>query len=161
MVEQMTPSEKEAYIKLGQEMYADMYEWRRVISRFQFFWSPGLWTQVISFRDQFVYWVWVHSKLHIYPLCGTFCLPWHRHSGTMNLNVMSYSKDEAIGSKVTWPRSQARWSVTASKPRLPPTTVRMNHERLPRHCVYRATSSMTSRNQIWHILNIASSFSAR
>jgi hypothetical protein len=26
MVEQMTPSEKEAYIKLGQEMYADMYE---------------------------------------------------------------------------------------------------------------------------------------
>jgi hypothetical protein len=34
--------------------------------------------------------------------------------------------------------------------RLPPTAVRMNHERLPRHCFYRATSSMTSREQIWH-----------
>jgi hypothetical protein len=45
-------------------------------------------------------------------------------------------------------------------PRLPPTAVRMNHERLPRHCVYRGTSSMTSQSQIWHILNIASSFSA-
>jgi hypothetical protein len=44
--------------------------------------------------------------------------------------------------------------------RLPPTAVRMNHERLPRHCVYRAMSSMTSRYQIWHILNIAASFSA-
>jgi hypothetical protein len=44
--------------------------------------------------------------------------------------------------------------------RLPPTAVRMNHERLPRHCVHRATSSMTSRDQTWHILNIASSFSA-
>jgi hypothetical protein len=40
--------------------------------------------------------------------------------------------------------------------RLPPTAVRMTHERLPRHCVYRATSSMTSRGQIWHILNMAS-----
>jgi hypothetical protein len=43
--------------------------------------------------------------------------------------------------------------------RLPPTAVR-NHERLPQHGLYRATSSMTSRGQIWHILNIASSFSA-
>jgi hypothetical protein len=40
--------------------------------------------------------------------------------------------------------------------RLPPTAVRMNHERLPRHGLYRATSSMTSRCQIWHILNICS-----
>jgi hypothetical protein len=37
---------------------------------------------------------------------------------------------------------------------------RMNHERLPRHGLYLATSSMTSRGQIWHILNITSSFSA-
>jgi hypothetical protein len=44
--------------------------------------------------------------------------------------------------------------------RLPPTTVRMNHERLPRHGLWCATSSMTSRGQIWHILNIAASFSA-
>jgi hypothetical protein len=44
--------------------------------------------------------------------------------------------------------------------RLSPSAVRMNHERLPRHCVYPATSPMTSRGQIRHILNIASSFSA-
>jgi hypothetical protein len=44
--------------------------------------------------------------------------------------------------------------------RLPPTAVRMNHERLPRHGLYLATSSMTSWGQIWHILNITSSFSA-
>jgi hypothetical protein len=44
--------------------------------------------------------------------------------------------------------------------RLPPTTVRMNHEQLPRHGLYLATSSMTSQGQIWQILNITSSFSA-
>jgi hypothetical protein len=30
----------------------------------------------------------------------------------------------------------------------PPSDVRINHQRLPRRCVYRATSSMTSRGQI-------------
>jgi hypothetical protein len=44
--------------------------------------------------------------------------------------------------------------------RLPPTDVRMNHERLPWHSLCRATSSMTSRGQMWHMLNITSSFSA-
>jgi hypothetical protein len=42
--------------------------------------------------------------------------------------------------------------------RLPPIAVRMNHERLPRHCVHHVTSSMTSQGQIWHILNIATLF---
>jgi hypothetical protein len=36
----------------------------------------------------------VHSRLHAYPMCGIFCLPWHRHSGTRNLGVTSQSKDE-------------------------------------------------------------------
>lgn len=27
MVEQMTPAEKDEYIRIGQELYSDMYEW--------------------------------------------------------------------------------------------------------------------------------------
>jgi hypothetical protein len=61
---------------------------------------------------------------------------------------------------VTWELEtggDAHFYVTANAPRLlvhrlPPTAVRMNHERLPRHCVDRATSSMTSRYKIYHIL---------
>jgi hypothetical protein len=41
------------------------------------------------------------------------------------------------------------------------TAIQMNHERLPRHCIYRAIFLMTSRGQIRHILNTASSFSAK
>jgi hypothetical protein len=56
----------------------------------------------------------------------------------------------------------AIWVAMASSPgspsRLPSTAVRINHERLPRHCVDHAISLMTSRGQR-HILNIASSFS--
>jgi hypothetical protein len=65
--------------------------------------------------------------------------------------------------KQRWAQLVGGW-VTASKQldlpsRLPSTAVRMNHERLLQHCVYCAISSMTSRGQIWHILNTASSFS--
>jgi hypothetical protein len=42
----------------------------------------------------------VHGRLHIYPLCGDSCLPWHRHSGTSSLGFTSHSKDEAI--EVKW-----------------------------------------------------------
>jgi hypothetical protein len=37
---------------------------------------------------------------HLPPLCGIFCLPWHRHSGTRNLCFTSHSKDEEI--EVKW-----------------------------------------------------------
>jgi hypothetical protein len=40
-----------------------------------------------------------------------------------------------------------RWSDFSSFHRLLPTAVRMNHERLPWHCVYRTTSSMTSQDK--------------
>jgi hypothetical protein len=67
--------------------------------------------------------------------------------------------DPLVASPTSW---RTEWRNIPDRPgcRLPPTAVRMNHERLPRHCVHRATSSMTSGGQIWHILNIASSFSA-
>jgi hypothetical protein len=52
------------------------------------------------------------------------------------------------------------WNERDLLHRLPPTAVQMNHERLPRHGLYFATSSMTSRSQIWHMLNITSSFLA-
>jgi hypothetical protein len=55
----------------------------------------------------------VHSRLHIYPLCGIFCLPWHRHSGT---RIYVSFKGRGNRSNVTCPRSQARWSVTSIEP---------------------------------------------
>jgi hypothetical protein len=67
-----------------------------------------------------------------------------QNRGWMILKVLSYTGVEV-----------SLFTFSLYLLRLPPTAVRMNHERLPRHCIYRATSSMTSRDQIWHILNIA------
>jgi hypothetical protein len=69
----------------------------------------------------------------------------------MFANAQRYNQDESKLFKVIIARP---WWW------LPPTAVRMNHERLPRHSLYLATSSMASQGQIWHILNITSSFSA-
>jgi hypothetical protein len=72
----------------------------------------------------------VHSRLHIYHLCGIFCLPWHRQSGKRNLSFASHSKDDwGNQSKVACPRSQSRWSMTSIKPTAFGSRVRhLNHE---------------------------------
>jgi hypothetical protein len=59
----------------------------------------------------------VHTRLHIYPLCGIFCFPWHRHSDTRNLSFMSHSKDEAsevhVNRDLPKVRSDTGWSKTS------------------------------------------------
>jgi hypothetical protein len=47
----------------------------------------------------------------------TFCLPWHRHSGKESRFYVTF-KGSGLGerSKVTCPRSQARWSMTGIEP---------------------------------------------
>ena len=65
--------------------------------------------------------LWVHNRLHIYPLCGIFSFPWHRHQveGT-NGFLVSLPKDT---SKVGWtnlPRfwNGSRWSLRPKSPTL-------------------------------------------
>jgi hypothetical protein len=68
-----------------------------------------------------------HSRLHIYPLCGIFCLPWHRHSGTRNLFYVAFN-GRSNRSKVTCPRSLVRWSMTGLEPTMFGWQVRnLNH----------------------------------
>ena len=41
----------------------------------------------------------VHDRLHIYPLCGIFYFPWHRHQiEGSNGFLVSHSKDTEIHS---------------------------------------------------------------